>query len=96
MEPYEDLRFQLLNLEHERFKLLQELQYILEDSRKEIAEEYNNLQKKIAAMEGGSVSLHQLSNVSSKQDINEDELQNILVSFRNVAVVEVTKTFKPK
>ncbi|KAF7264805.1 hypothetical protein GWI33_022335 [Rhynchophorus ferrugineus] len=62
MERYEDLRFQMLNLEDERFKLLQELQYILEDSRKQIAEEYNNLQKKIAAVEGGSVSLHQLSN----------------------------------
>ncbi|KAF7264799.1 hypothetical protein GWI33_022340 [Rhynchophorus ferrugineus] len=96
MERYEDLRFQMLNLEDERFKLLQELQYILEDSRKQIAEEYNNLQKKISAVEGGSVSLHQLSNASSNQDINEDELQNILDSFRNVPAVEATKTSKPE
>lgn len=48
---YENLHVKVLDLEKEREKLLNELQNVLDSSRKEIANEYCKLQKKILEIE---------------------------------------------
>ncbi|CAG9840617.1 unnamed protein product [Diabrotica balteata] len=50
-KEYEDLYIKVLDLEQERSTLLSQLQLVLESSRKEIAGEYVQLQKKIREIE---------------------------------------------
>lgn len=84
LTEYEDLRFKMLNLEDERSRLLNDLQCVLNRSRKQIAKEYNHLQSKIVEMELKKSSLKLSLKNPHDQNVTSKELESIFNAFRNV------------
>lgn len=81
---YEDLRFRMLTLEDERSRLLNDLQCVLDQSRKEIAKEYNHLQKKIMEVERQKANLKMRPTEPGEQKITRRELESIFNAFTNI------------
>lgn len=84
LTEYEDLRFKMLNLEDDRSRLLNDLQGVLDRSRKQIAREYNHLQSKIVEMELKKSSLKLSLKDPHEQNVTSKELESIFNAFRNV------------
>lgn len=93
LSQYEDLRFRMLNLEDERSRLLNDLQCVLNRSRKEIAEEYNNLQAKILQVEQEKASLN-IVPIEPCQKFSNRELDSIFGAFRNLPLKELEERMR--
>ncbi|CAG9855909.1 unnamed protein product [Phyllotreta striolata] len=65
-KEYEHLYSKISELEQERSNLLNELQQVLERSRKQIADEYRQLQRQILEIEHETTEIHSVNTVSNQ------------------------------
>lgn len=94
-KKYHDLHLNVLDLEKERTQLLNNLQDVLDESRKEIADEYLILQKKILEIESQKKEIqhslrliHRNEEIRNKFKDDEDKLaiEKILNAFTNKTI----------
>lgn len=94
---FESLHLKVVDLERERSSLLSQLQAVLDNSRKKIAEEYCKLQTKILEIEKEKGKLTSKVSISViNPTVSDEELNHILDAFSNKPEMILNKSIRRK